>query len=251
MVRAITIGDANAYALQAMMCSRAYAGDTNRALFPVEELGWDKVGFPGYPSPSIHENSYFPKSILGKIFSNLQFDIWEKQNSKETIVAFRGTDEKIDWIAGNFALGISVPYKSAKKKVKEYCDLNPDRQVSLTGHSLGGGIALSVSVWLALPAVVFNTSPRIFDGMRNKKSTAARVAIFQHGDILQWVRTRWLKSIEDTTAGNIIETHFRYPKGESNHRMNLLAEGILRAAHLQAYADIAKNIPVKFQVPPM
>jgi len=241
----LTVEMANQYALKAMMCSRAYVRDTDRTQFPVEGLGWKKVDIAGNPVPA-DQNSYTP-CFLGRIFSNLQFDIWEKMDSEETIIAFKGTDEKIDWLLGDFALGISVPYKSAKKQVCKYIELNPRRNVSLTGHSLGGGLALSVSVWLGLDALVFNSSPRIFDGLRNMNEPADRKAVFQKGDVLQKLRANWPKFLEKVPSESIVQSHFDY-HGESNHRMDLMAEGILRLADDPAYIAIAQAIPVKVAV---
>ncbi|MBS3951826.1 MAG: hypothetical protein KGZ88_02640 [Methylomicrobium sp.] len=245
MTNDLTVEMANQYALKAMMCSRAYVRDTDRTQFPVEGLGWKKVDIAGNPVPA-DRNSYTP-CFLGRIFSSLQFDIWEKMNSEETIIAFKGTDEKIDWPVGNAVLGISVPYKSAKKQVCKYIELNPRRNVSLTGHSLGGGLALSVSVWRGLDALVFNSSPRIFDGLRNMNEPADRKAVFQKGDILQILRATWPKFLEKVPAENIVQSHFDY-HGENNHRMDLMAEGILRLADDPEYIVIAQTIPVKVTV---
>ncbi len=155
---------ANKIAIYAMMASNAYANDASKTHFPVEALGWEKVDLKGNPVAE-GKNSYTPKTFVGGVFSNLQFDIWEDTKSKKTIIAFKGTKEKIDWVTGNLAIGISIPYKSAKKHVKEYLASHSDRTVSLTGHSLGGGLALSVSFWEGVDAIVFNSSPRIYDGL--------------------------------------------------------------------------------------
>ncbi|NVK41585.1 MAG: hypothetical protein HWE39_10110 [Oceanospirillaceae bacterium] len=243
MSKPLTPELANIYALKAMMCSRTYIRDPERTEFPIEHLGWRKVDLKGNSVPK-DENSYAPHSMAGKVLSNLQFDIWEKEGAQDTIFAFKGTDEKIDWLVSNAALGISIPYKSAKKKVHNYRKRFPSRHVSITGHSLGGGLALSVSVWLGLDSLVFNSSPRIFDGWRNANEPAERIAVFQRGDVLSILRNRWPKFLEKVPRENIVQSSFDY-NGENSHRMDLMAEGIVRQANSPVYVSMAQSIPTK------
>lgn len=230
------------YALYAMMASNAYLKE-DRTYFPIEDIGWMRVDLEGKPTS---ENSYSP-SLIGKFFSNLQYDIWVNKSNNETVISFKGTDEKVDWINGNLAVGVSIPYKSAKKHVKKYIKSHPDQHVVLTGHSLGGGLALSVSLWEGIDAYVFNSSPRVFDGIKNHRSSATRKAIFQEGDVLQKIRKIYPKFLKTISSDDIIQTHFKYD-GASNHRGDLLAEGILRCASKnRALAEIIRKIPKKVE----
>ncbi len=225
VARPLSRAIANEVALYSMMASNAYADDPGKTRFPLERLGWKKVDLQGQPVPE-SKNSYQPKTVVGDVFSNLQFDIWEDTNSARTVIAFKGTDEKIDWFAGNVMIGISIPYKSAKKHVREYRTAHPGRSVTVTGHSLGGGLALSVSFWEGVDAVVFNTSPRVFDGMQNQNKPARRLAVFQENDILQKVRRHYPKFLAKIKPEQIVETHFDYAGG-NGHRSDLMAEGLL------------------------
>lgn len=214
---------ADVLAVYALMSSNVYL-DSKRTYFPIEKLGWEKVDVDRTPINEI-KNSY------SNSLTNLQFDIWEHKKTNKTIFAFKGTDEKSDWLT-NMSIGISIAYKSAKKKVKNYVRENPEREVTLTGHSLGGGIALSVSLWEGVPAYVFNSSPRVFDGMADNKKKATRIATFQKGDILDFVRKKHPKFVATIPPEDTIRTDFDMPgKGipsVRNHRMDYLAEGILR-----------------------
>jgi len=230
----------NEYALLAMMASNAYASDTDKIKFPLEKLGWKKVDESGHEvAPG--KNSYRVKTPLGKVFSNLEFDIWQDSHSNRTVIAFKGTKEKIDWIVGNLALLISTPYKSAKKQVRLYMEAHPDRVVMLTGHSLGGGLALSSSLWLGVDAIVFNTSPRVFDGRENHNEPARRLAVFQHGEVLNLVRSRYPKFLEVMKPDQLVETLFQYPGGTS-HRSDLLAAGLLACATDPALKELASEV---------
>lgn len=233
---------AKQYALYAMMSSNAYLKE-DRTYFPIEDLGWVRVDLDGSPTS---KNSYTP-SWIGSIFSNLQYDIWVNKDENKTVISFKGTDEKIDWLNGNFSVGISIPYKSAKKHVKKYIKHHPNQDVVLTGHSLGGGLALSVSLWEGLDAYVYNSSPRVFDGLKNHSSPAIRKAIFQEGDILQKIRKIHPKFLKTIPPKDIVQTHFNY-NGTSNHRADLLAEGILRCATDDLkLSEVACKIPQKVE----
>ena len=230
---------ASEVAIYSMMASNAYANDSNKTYFPIGTLGWRKVDLNGNPVPET-KNSYTPKTFVGHIASNLQFDIWEDLNSNKTIIAFKGTDEKIDW-NGNLAIGIAIAYKSAKKQVQKYIDAHPDRKVSLTGHSLGGGIALSVSFWKGVDAIAFNTSPRLFDGMGDANAPAKRLTIFQEGDILQKIRKWYPKFLKKIKPVQIVETNFNY-RERNSHRSDLLAEGLLSCSEEPDLQKIAKEV---------
>lgn len=223
--RPLTRTLANEVALHSMMASNAYADDAQKIRFPLERLGWKKVDLGGQAVPE-SRNSYQPKTPVGDLFSNLQFDIWEDTNSTRTVIAFKGTKEKIDWLTGDLMVGISIPYKSAKKHVREYMAAHPERTVTATGHSLGGGLALSVSFWEGVDAVVFNTSPRVFDGLENQNKPARRLAVFQENDILQKVRRRYPKFLAKIKPEQIVETRFDYA-GRNTHRSDLVAQGLL------------------------
>jgi hypothetical protein len=237
--RPLTRSIANEVTLYSMMASNAYADDLEKTSFALDRLGWKKVDLQGQPVPG-SRNSYRPKTFAGDVFSNLQFDIWEDSNSRRTVFAFKGTKEKIDWFTGNLMLGISIPYKSAKKHVREYMTAHPDRTVTVTGHSLGGGLALSVSFWEGVDAVVFNTSPRIFDGLKNQNKPATRLAVFQEDDILQKVRRWYPKFLASIKPEQIVETRFDYVN-RNTHRSDLLAEGLLACSTDPALKELASE----------
>lgn len=240
-VRQLPKEEVKYYALYAMMASNAYL-NPDRTYFPIEELGWIRVDLDGKPT---NENSYSP-SWFGKLFSNLQFDIWEHSDSKKTVISFKGTDEKIDWIVSNLWIGPSIPYKSAKKHVAEYKKNHTGRTLVVTGHSLGGGLALSSSLWLGVDAYVFNSSPRVFDGWKNHKKPAIRKALYQEKEILSKLRSFWPKYKEVMNEEDIYQTNFNY-NGVNSHRADYLAEGLLRCStndqNLLEFAN--KVLPIK------
>lgn len=238
---------ADELAVFAMMSSNAYVDDVQKTHFPLERLGWKKVDTRGETVPA-GRNSYSPRTFVGDFFSNLQFDIWEHSSSNRTVFAFKGTQEKIDWISGNLMIGVAIPYKSAKKHVHDYMQSHSGRLVSVTGHSLGGGLALSVSFWEGVDAFVFNTSPRVFDGSRDNNRAARRLTVFQEDDILQKIRRWYPKFLVKIPADQVVETHFDYG-GRNSHRSDLLAEGLLACSTDPTLVDFARGLKLSVACP--
>jgi len=111
----------------------------------------------------------------------------------ERIIAYRGTDlgDIGDWLHGN--LGKAQLTMGQGLYEREKADLAAGGHAAVpiraTGHSLGGAIALQVSVDNAgVDAFVFNPSPNYnFEpGLEGNR----RVAIVERGDILEMLRKR-------------------------------------------------------------
>jgi pimeloyl-ACP methyl ester carboxylesterase len=201
-----------------MLSSNSYH-NADRVKFAVQELGWIQVDRNG--------KSTSKPTYIGKA-SGLAYDIFEKKDTNETIIAFRGTDNKKDYLTANLApWPFSIQYAAARKVVRLYLEGNPTKKLTVTGHSLGGGLALSASVRLGVDAVVFDSSPRIFDGKGDKHEPATRVMIYEAGEILERVRKIWPKIYTAVPRENIFKGSFDFG-GVSKHRSDYLALGLLR-----------------------
>jgi Protein of unknown function (DUF2974) len=200
-------------AIYAMMASNCYH-ENDKLYFPIEKLNWILVDKDGDPSDEPTKEGFI---------TGFAYDIYEHQQSNKSVIAFRGSDSKKDWIASNLAFPFSIPYKSARKAVRKYLQKFPERDLSLVGHSLGGGLALSASCHWGIPAFVFNPSPRIFDGLGDYHEPATRVCFYQKGEALEGVRKVWQeKFLSVVDSNNIYECAFNYG---GQHDSDLLAEG--------------------------
>lgn len=90
------------------------------------------------------------------------------QKGNEIVISYSGTTDEdgaktTDWIHGNVPL-MAGSYLSGQliEAAELYLNVraaNPDTQITLTGHSLGGGLASLLAVYFDVPATVFDPTP--------------------------------------------------------------------------------------------
>ena len=79
-----------------------------------------------------------------------------QSTSGEIVISYRGTDAF--WSGDMLAnIGFSAQERQAAAVAAAY--INQGLNVTFTGHSLGGGLAATMSVWFDRPAIVFDPAP--------------------------------------------------------------------------------------------
>lgn len=215
-------------ATYAMMAENAYHRK-HHSRYAVEQLGWKQITADGTPA-NTGKPSY--ANLMG-----LAVDIYRNDKEDRYAYVFRGTDSKQDWLIANLAAGPSMPYKSARKQFGAFlCEqLKGNRkQVVAVGHSLGGGLAGSQSLRYGVDAVMFNTSPRMFDGWGDiwhekehpDEPKPGRLTVEQRGEVLAAARAA------STKYPNVMKGHPEYfcEGHPQKHQMTLLLEDILEKA---------------------
>jgi Ca2+-binding RTX toxin-like protein len=79
----------------------------------------------------------------------------------EIVLAYTGTNESIDWASNALAGTGILPSPQVAAAAKAYVDAKAayGPNITLSGHSLGGGLASVMAVWFNRPAVVFDEGP--------------------------------------------------------------------------------------------
>lgn len=106
--------------------------------------------------------------------SGMQAGVFQNKDTGDLVIAYRGTEacnsfcslkelaEAALDVAADFqlALGfVDTQFKDAYKFAQAIVAKYPDRDITLTGHSLGGGLAQAAGAALGLKTFAFNSSP--------------------------------------------------------------------------------------------
>jgi pimeloyl-ACP methyl ester carboxylesterase len=146
----------------------------------------------------------------------MAYDVWQRNTvgAPEIVVAFRGTEftHWNDWRDGNFGTKQNADGIDVFDRLRvQY----PQARFSVTGHSLGGGIATQIS--LSRPSVssyIFNSSPRF--KAPPQPAINARVSVVEYGEVLKAVRALGREATQDyysigCIGGNPITQHGSEP----------------------------------------
>lgn len=107
----------------------------------------------------------------------------------EIVLAYTGSNEGIDWLSNiSDGLGLGSVQAAAAAVVFARAREQYGANITLTGHSLGGGLASIMSVWFNRPAVVFDHAPFELASRNPLFVQAAKVALalggFELGEFL-------------------------------------------------------------------
>jgi len=144
-------------------------------------------------------------------------DIYISNNKREVVIAFRGTDDKKDWKYGNIAIDVNGQYNDADELFKLVkSEYGQNIKITTTGHSLGGGLAIHVSLRNRdVNAFVFNPSPRFFSTDSYDKYNNRVVIVYESGEILSLIRPlfttlrkiKYEKYMFNFLGGNSVSEH--------------------------------------------
>lgn len=181
----------------------------------------------GYEYAQMAENTYKPhdtydlpagisnENHVDNDWSGLAYSIFhrvENDQLREVILSFRGTENNLvwfkDWIIGNI-LGVqNIRGLKVYEQLRE--DTPPSVPITVIGHSLGGGIALHISLRKEqVKTFVFNTSSRF---TRGRALDNERHSYAEYGEANKILRVftidpKWTHSIFSCTYGDPLTNH--------------------------------------------
>ena len=156
---------------------------------------------------------------------------------QEVVVVYKGTDGPSlkDWKANLSIWFEPNQYAEAQEHMKNLLNRQElaNVPINVAGHSLGGGIALNVSLRQSTPerpigVFVFNTSPRGFYGPIDETIKSERYLLDEKGEFLGGARPLWhskLKKYDPLTYNFLDFTSISKPVSE--HSIYLFARAIL------------------------
>lgn len=210
-------------ALKACKCSY----EKRFTIFENNRSELDKLSNEIYPYAIMSSNAYDRKlqiSIPGwkrikraeKKQHGFSADIYLSDDKESVVIAFRGTDDKKDWLNANVDTNIEGQYADADSLFRRVLEDYGNKKITTTGHSLGGGLAIHVSLEnQGVDAFVFDATPRIFAGKNYGKYDNRIVQAYESGEILVPLRKLFstLKKIKieeyryNFLGGNIVGEH--------------------------------------------
>lgn len=132
--------------------------------------------------------------------SGLALDVYADNSkiadAKRIVIAYRGTDfdSLLDWQANLTFFREPVQYQEAREHLNALRKINPKAEIVLVGHSLGGAVALNLSLRVPnVSAVVFNPSPNAFQGPIDRNLKNPRTLMYEKGEVLDMTSGPWLR----------------------------------------------------------
>lgn len=134
--------------------------------------------------------------------------LFEDNRDKSLIFVIRGTEDITDWTAGNLSQDQNTFGLEAFRSI---ASANPGRRMVVAGHSLGGGVAMHISLNTTVAsAYSFNGSPNF--RKYGEEPTTKRHSIVENGEILKLGRIFGREATQTYTSigcskGNPIYQH--------------------------------------------
>lgn len=153
-------------------------------------------------------------------------------SSNKIAFAFAGTEGLSDW-KSNFSFTEPNQYKQAMEIVDNILSKNPKAEVYAVGHSLGGAIAINMSLREPrIQAVVFNPSHRVFFNKTTKTEDGRHPVIFtERGEVLNLFLPILKMRLGNAEIVNLNSLNHRwYKQVVEEHSMYDLARAILHVA---------------------
>lgn len=195
--------------IYALMSSNSY----ENPFFDLDKYGWERV--------ARYQNEY----------NGFSADIYKNIQENKVVIAFRGTEwnSTRDWLLGNIRKSQYASARDLVKTLQNKPEFSEYRFLA-TGHSLGGGLALHVSLYIKnIDSTAFDPSPRYIKILNKEIKINEMTVIYEKGEILQYLRALpiFLKYVK---PDKVIKYNFMKGNSMIQHNMYYLARGLLKLA---------------------
>jgi Ca2+-binding RTX toxin-like protein len=118
------------------------------------------------------------------------YGVFRRIGTSEIALVFTGSNEKLatDYLLTNFPAGLGLPSFQISNAALAYQQVlqnygvdSAGSNITLSGHSLGGGLASVMATWFNRPAVVFDEAPFQLTAANPVLLAATRAFLFLHG----------------------------------------------------------------------
>jgi hypothetical protein len=220
----------------AMMANNSYRHDKDTIFYEI----------PGWTQVSRMESD-----------SGLALDVYKRLKKGKVVelaVVYEGTNfsHLNDW-KFNFALIPPNQYIEARSHLEALKARYPGVPITAVGHSLGGGLALNMSMLFdGVNAVGFNASPRAFWGNENPSNSNQRIYNYESGEILTsisraYMRARLSDAQMKRVRYNFLDfTNLTQPIHE--HSMYYISRGLILVAIKGGSTEAAKAFVKNFNL---
>lgn len=115
------------------------------------------------------------------------------------VVAFRGTQGNSDWISNaKQAFGVSSDHYQKALAIGDAIARSGNQNVTLTGHSLGGGLASATAIASGQDAITFNAAGLSDTTIRNANQTRTNAGVANAGKVdAYFIRGEVLSGLQD------------------------------------------------------
>lgn len=133
-----------------------------------QSISYAKMADAVYDFDNTVVDSWDLIETINKKSSGMQAGVFQDRDTGDLVIAYRGTEDCLfctDFFldkAADVALALGIvhdQFKHALSFAQAIVAKYPDRNIILTGHSLGGGLAQAAGAALGLKTFAFNSSP--------------------------------------------------------------------------------------------
>lgn len=209
------VANAPVLATYAILSNNAYERPDRLPL----PAGWSKVG-----------SSDPEKGLAYTVFMRR-----EGTQTREVVVAFRGTDDVRDWLHNLDPIHREQSGKAHTafaSVVAEY--RSSGAKFVATGHSLGGGLALEMALKFSamdVDAYAFDCAPMLKGGETPNMRTK-RTSIWEKGEVLEPLRDLKSELLHEWRGTELVEVNFESGSPLKQHKIRPLALNLVKAAAL-------------------